>query len=136
LIHYMDSCALLKLVKREVDTAALRAWMKSLGPDDKLATSELAELELTRMLTRHGLSPQEVSERVNSVLDLVGVVSFSQVVLRTAVAFRIQRLGTLDSLHLATAELVRSDLGSFVTYDKELAAAAADQGLNVVTPSA
>lgn len=136
MIHYIDSCALIKLIKPEAETTALRAWLKRLDESDALATSELTELELTRTMTRHGASTREATERVNAVLNLVGVVGFSKVILRTAIAHQIQRLGTLDSIHLATAELFRSQLGSFVTYDKELAAAAREQGLEVVAPGA
>jgi predicted nucleic acid-binding protein len=135
LIHYLDSRALVKLIKQEAESTALRNWMRGLDADDKFATSVLAELELTRSLTRHGLSKQEVIDEISGILDLVGVVKLSEVVLRTAIAYRIPKLGTLDSLHLATSELFRSELGSFVTYDKELAAAAEQQGLNVVAPA-
>jgi predicted nucleic acid-binding protein len=136
MIHYIDSCALLKLTKIEAESTALRAWIKSLGADDSLATSELAELELTRSLTRFGVPGKEVAERVGGILDFVDVASISQVILRTAISYRIRRLGTLDSIHLATAEFMRSGLRSFVTYDKELAAAAEEQGLEVVAPGA
>ncbi|WP_051704599.1 type II toxin-antitoxin system VapC family toxin [Glycomyces sp. NRRL B-16210] len=135
MIHYADSCALFKLIKNEPESTALRTWMRRLDAEDRLATSELAELELTRTLARHGYSAEEAAKRVNSVLDFVGVLAVTKVVLRTAIAYRIERLGTLDSLHLATAELFRDQLGSFVTYDKELAAAATEQGLTVIAPS-
>ena len=136
MIHYIDSCALLKLLKTEAESTALRAWIKGLDGDDSLATSELAELELTRSLTRYGVPDREIPEHVSGVLDLVDVASISQVILRTATSYRIRRLGALDSIHLATAEFMRSGLGYFVTYDKELAAAAEDQGLKVVAPGA
>jgi predicted nucleic acid-binding protein len=127
---------LLKLAKIEAESTALRAWIKGLGADDSLATSELAELGLTRSLTRFGVPDRDVAERVNWLLDFVDVAGISQVVLRTAISYRIRRLGTLDSIHLATAEFMRSGLSSFVTYDKELAAAAREQGLEVVAPGA
>jgi predicted nucleic acid-binding protein len=125
----------MKLARAEAESAALRSWMRKLDADDKIATSALAELELTRSLTRHGLQPYEVVEEVANVLDVVGVVKISEVVIQNAIAYRNRRLGTLDAIHLATAELLRVDLASFVTYDKELAAAAIDQGLSVVAPS-
>lgn len=42
---------------------------------------------------------------------------------------------SLDAIHLATAELVREDLGSLVTYDERMAAAAEQLGYRVVRPS-
>lgn len=135
MIHYIDTCALLKLVRFEAESKALRTWVKRLDSSDSLATSELAELELTRSLTRLGEPPQLVAEKTNDILDMVDVAGLSQVILRTAIAFQIRRLGTLDAIHLATAELLRAELGSFITYDKELAAAANEQGLTVLAPS-
>jgi predicted nucleic acid-binding protein len=127
---------LLKLSKIEAESTALRAWIKGLGADDSLATSELSELELTRSLTRFGVPDREIAERVGWLLDFVDVAGISPVVLRTATAYRIRRIGALDSIHLATAEFMRSGLSSFVTYDKELTAAAREQGLEVIAPGA
>ncbi|WP_100444095.1 type II toxin-antitoxin system VapC family toxin [Glycomyces xiaoerkulensis] len=134
-MHYVDTCALLKLVKAESETAALRSWVKGLSADEALVTSELAELELTRSLTRHGVESGIIADLVNEVLDMVDVAVLSKVVLCTAIGYRIQRLGSLDAIHLATAELFRSELGNVVTYDKELAAAAEVQGLKVIAPT-
>ncbi|WP_240192503.1 PIN domain-containing protein [Glycomyces sp. YM15] len=102
--------------------------------DDTLVTSELAQLELTRTLVRLGFSTKVVAERVGEIPDNVDVAYISRVTFQAAVNYRIQRLGSLDSIHLATAELFRSELGSFVTYDKELGAAAEEQGLKVEAP--
>lgn len=135
MIHYLDTCALLKLVKVEAETTALRAWMKNLAPDDAVVTSQLAELELSRALTRNGTPADDVAELVEEILGTVDVVVVSQAVLRVAIAYRIKRLGSLDSIHLATAEMFGVELQSFVTYDSELADAAKDRGLPVVAPA-
>lgn len=52
-----------------------------------------------------------------------------------ATAYQARRLGTLDSVHLTTAEPFRMDLTAFVTYDDELAGAATDLGLPVHVPA-
>lgn len=43
-------------------------------------------------------------------------------------------LRLLDAIHLATAEMLRSDLAGFVVYDRRLAEAARAHGLNVWSP--
>lgn len=50
-------------------------------------------------------------------------------------AYQARRLGTPDSIHLATAEPFRVGLTAFVTYDGELARAATDFGLPVHAPA-
>ncbi len=50
-------------------------------------------------------------------------------------AYRVPRLGSLDAIHLASADPFRAELTGFVTYDHELAKAAADLGFPVVAPS-
>ena len=44
-------------------------------------------------------------------------------------------LRALDSIHLASALTMASDLGVFVAYDRRLLDAAADAGLAVASPS-
>jgi predicted nucleic acid-binding protein len=44
-------------------------------------------------------------------------------------------VGSLDAIHLATALRIRSQLTSFVTYDKRLADAAQAAGLTVDMPA-
>jgi predicted nucleic acid-binding protein len=44
-------------------------------------------------------------------------------------------LGSLDAVHLATADPFRDELTQFVTYDRELAAAADERGFPVSAPS-
>jgi predicted nucleic acid-binding protein len=44
-------------------------------------------------------------------------------------------LRSLDAIHLASAELLGSDMRSFVTYDDRLATAAASRGYRVIRPA-
>ena len=57
---YFDTSALVKFVKREPESEALRSWRGRLPPGTELATSELAELEITRTLLRAGVDHQRV----------------------------------------------------------------------------
>jgi predicted nucleic acid-binding protein len=56
-------------------------------------------------------------------------------VLSRAISYRLPRLGSLDAIHLASADPFRSDLTELVTYDQELAKAASDLGFPTSTPS-
>jgi predicted nucleic acid-binding protein len=63
------------------------------------------------------------------------VVDLTSTVLARAVAYRVPQLGSLDAIHLASADPFRSELSEFVTYDKELARAAVDLGFPVSAPA-
>jgi hypothetical protein len=55
-------------------------------------------------------------------------------VLGRADAYQVQRLGSLDAIHLAGADRCRAELTGFVTYDRELTAAATRLGPRLVAP--
>jgi hypothetical protein len=63
------------------------------------------------------------------------LVDVTSTVLTRARSYGIQRLGSLDAIHLATADPFLTELTGFVTYDAELAAAASELGLLVVAPA-
>lgn len=132
---YLDACALFKFVKQEKETEALRAWRRTLPGGTELVTSDLATLEITRTLLRAGADHQRVPYFTGLALRGVYLVDVTSTVLARAVAYRVRRLGSLDAIHLATADPFRTELTDFVTYDHELAAAAADLGLPVSAPS-
>jgi hypothetical protein len=52
---YLDACALVKFVKSERETSALRAWRQELQSPTELITSTLSQLEVTRTLLRAGV---------------------------------------------------------------------------------
>ena len=132
---YLDSCALIKFIKAEPETAALRAWRQGLPDGAELVTSELSQLEITRTLFRAGADHQRVPYFAAQALQGIYLVDLTSTVLGRAVAYRLPRLGSLDAIHLASAEPFRSDLTDFVTYDHELAGAATDLGFPASAPS-
>jgi len=129
------TCAALKLVKPERETAALRAWRAALPPGTELVTSELARLEIARTLLRARVDPQRVPFFTEQALQSLYLLDVTRVVLARAVAFQAERLGSLDAIHLASAEPFRTELTDFVTYDLELSAAASDLGMPVRAPA-
>lgn len=131
---YLDSCALLKFIKPEKESDALRAWRAALPEPTELLTSDLARLEITRTLHRAGVDPQRIAHYAGQALRGVYLIDLTSTVLARATAYQTQSLGTLDSIHLATADPFRVGITAFVTYDNELATAAADFGLPVHAP--
>ena len=132
---YLDSCALLKFIKAERETDALRAWRAALPPETELVTSVLARLEINRTLLRARVDHQRVPYFAGQALKGVYLVDLTSIVLERAGAYRVPRLGSLDSIHLATADPFRNELTAFVTYDRELGQAAAGLGFPVEAPA-
>lgn len=131
---YLDSCALVKFIRAEPETGALRAWRLALGEDRELVTSELAQLEITRTLLRAGIDHQRVPHICAQALRGVHLVDLTRTVLARAMSYRTPRLGSLDAIHLASADPFRPELTDFVTYDHELGAAAEELGFPVSAP--
>ena len=132
---YFDSSALLKFVKPEKESDALRTWRGSLAASVELVTSKLAGLEITRTLLRAGVERQRVPYITGQALRGMYVIDVTSTVLARARGYGIRHLGSLDAVHLATADPFRADLTDFVTYDVELAAAAAELGIPSAAPS-
>ena len=132
---YLDACALVKFIKPERETQALRAWRAALPKDTERVSSELATLEIARALVRAGVDPTRVPYYVGQALRGVYVVDLSSTVLDRARSYQVADLGSLDAIHLATADPFRTELTDFVTYDSELAAAASDLGFPVTVPA-
>jgi uncharacterized protein len=132
---YFDACALVKFIRPEKETGALRNWRQGLDESIELITSELARLELTRTLLRAGVDHTRVGHYVNQALRGIYLVDLTSTVLARAAAYQTPRLGSLDAIHLASADPFRTDLTDLVTYDQELARAAHDLGFPVTTPA-
>lgn len=132
---YLDACALLKFIKPEAESAALRQWRETLPEDTELITSELARLEITRALLRAGVDHQQVPYFAGQAVRGVYLVDLTTTVLSRAMAYQTSRLGSLDAVHLASAEPFRTELSALVTYDKELASAAQELGFPVTAPA-
>ncbi len=126
----MDASALMKLVRREDETAALRDWM-SVRSEQPVISSELGRVEVLRAARRVGDRASTEARAVVADLDLVPL---DRAVQDLACDVAGPPLRTLDALHLASATQLGEDLAAFVTYDQRLAAAARTAGLVVATP--
>lgn len=139
---YLDTCALVKLVHPEPETDALRAFLKERVRVPKF-TSTITLAELLRAVRR---ANHDQAGRAAALLDaelaqarqLLGtlrMVETTRAVLADAAESPGPFLRTLDAIHLTAAVRFRLGLSAFVTYDKRLAAAAAEAGLPVAAPS-
>jgi predicted nucleic acid-binding protein len=130
-VIYLDSSALLKLVRAEAESADLTAWLAE-RPDAPLVSSALVEVEVIRACRR-------IDERLvgigRALLGVLDVVPLDGQVLETAAELSGPGLRSLDVLHLASALVLDPDLDVFVAYDARLVAAARAVGLEVATPS-
>jgi predicted nucleic acid-binding protein len=134
-VIYLDSNALVKLIREENHTVELLAWLDQ-QDDHEYVASSLVEIEVPRALLRN--QPAALSA-VKERLRQVSRLEMDAPVRAAAAAYRDPYLRPLDAIHLATAEnLVASGkrITAFVTYDKRLGAAAAEVGLIVVAPGA
>jgi predicted nucleic acid-binding protein len=133
-VIYLDTAALVKLVRVEAESAALVTWLNARATEP-LVASALVEVELPRALRR---SQPGVLGGVAAVLARLHRVEINAAVRATAGAYPDPLLRSLDAIHLATAELLLASgkaITAFVTYDKRLAEAASQVGLPTVGPS-
>lgn len=135
-LFYADSSALVKLVRDEPESEALRTFVA--GAD--LVSCDLVLTELPRAVRRAALHDTQVPvdvllARSAHVLEALALRPVDRTVLLAAGALAEPALRALDAIHIAAAEAV-SPIDGFVTYDERQAAAARLAGLRTVAPGA
>jgi len=132
-VIYLDTSALMKLVRIEAGSDDLADWL-----DQRIempwVTSTLAEVELPRAIIRTGQLERLAS--VPAVLARLDLFEIDDVIRSTAVAYQDPHLRSLDAIHLATASVAASvaNLAALVTYDSRLAETAASLGMPTAAP--
>jgi len=129
---YLDSSAAVKLFTAEAESPALASVVRELigSGVGRLFLSRLTQLETVRSLRRKGEDPT-VADRFFEAADLVDIRSKD---FEKAQHVLPSSLRSLDALHLVSA-LRLSELGiAMVTYDRQLAEAAAAAGLRAISP--
>ncbi len=131
---YLDTSALVKLIRREDESDALGDWL-----DERIhmpwITSTLAEVELARAI--RAAAPEGLPA-VPSLLARLDRFEIDPVIRSTAAAYPDSGLRTLDAIHLATAQTAAAvaPLTAFVTYDSRLAEAAQRLAITAVVAPA
>jgi predicted nucleic acid-binding protein len=135
-LFYVDASALVKLVRDEPESHALRAFLT----DADLVSCELVLTEIPRAIRRAtARDPQLGMEvligRAGELLDAIALQPLDRALLLAAGAFAEPALRALDAIHVAAAVDV-VPLDGFVSYDERQAAAARLAGLRTMSPGA
>jgi uncharacterized protein len=131
-VIYLDTSALVKLIRIEVGSNDLGDWLDE-RTEMPWITSVLAEIELPRAIW--AVAPEGLSA-VPSVLARLDRFEIDPVIRATAAAYPDPGLRSVDAIHLATAQTAASTapLTALVTYDSRLSQAADAMGMTVVAP--
>jgi predicted nucleic acid-binding protein len=129
-VLYADSSALVKLLVREPESAALAAWIPR---NARVLSSDVSLIEVGRFLRVSGLA-DELETDLGDALSGCSLVDIDRSVVRAAAALASESLKPLDAIQLATALDVDPD--AMLVYDRVLARAAARLGLRVESPGA
>ena len=129
---YLDSAALVKLVRLERFSQELVNWLNE-RPGLPLVSSALAEVEVPRAIRK---AAPDALPAVPATLARLYRLEIDATVRSTAAALIDPNLRTLDAIHVATAIGLGSELQAFVSYDQRLLQAAGDLGLAVASPGA
>lgn len=125
-VSYLDTSAAVKLLVEEPESEALLA---GLSDGRRLVASWLLHTQLHCAAGRH---PETIElPAVQAVLDSVDLVDLTRGDMIAAGTHALLRSN--DAIHLAAA--IRLAVDEIVTYDAELAAAAASAGLSVFAPA-
>jgi uncharacterized protein len=135
-IFYVDASALVKLVRDEDESSALRAYLA--GAD--LVSSELILTEVPRAVQRAvanepALPRDLLLERAGELIDALALRPLDRGLLAGAGALAEPTLRALDAIHVASAVDLHP-IEAFVTYDERQAAAARLAGLRTMAPGA
>jgi predicted nucleic acid-binding protein len=133
-LFYADASALVKLVRREDETAALGTFLA--GAD--IISSELVLTEVPRAVHRAAsddptLPLDALLARADDVLQALALLPVDRALLLAAGAIAEPMLRALDAIHIASAVAVLP-IDAFVTYDDRQGAAARLAGLRTVAP--
>lgn len=126
-------------------SVAIRILLSELGRLDssgyKLIASELLHVECMRVLHRHRLTGAiddsvlgEKVSQLNALIDELDIIPVSRLILAKASHPMPTVLGTLDAIHLATAQLWqerRNEPVTILTHDNQFQAAARALGMAV-----
>lgn len=128
-VLFLDSSAVTRLVVSEPESAALAERLAG----QVLVASALLVTEVTRAVRRAvGRSHDSVLVEALGLIDLVVV---DRGILTAAAELAPDSLRTLDSIHLASALVLRGRVSALVGYDDRLLEAAQAAGLAVERPS-
>ncbi len=116
---YLDSSALVKLVVEEPESRALRRYRRA---EPRRVSCGRARTEVLRALRPLGPVATAAARRLLQHVDLIRL---DDALLDAAGMLEPNGLRSLDTIHLAAAQLVAPGLHAVVTYDRRMADSAA-----------
>jgi predicted nucleic acid-binding protein len=128
---YLDSSALVKLVEREAESDALRAYLSRYRGDERVS-SDLARVEVVRSVLGGG--PAAITHARRQLGRLYLVALDRELLDRAATLAPTSIVRSLDAIHLASAQLMGGDLRAVITYDARMAEVGATLGMTVEAP--
>ncbi len=133
-VFYADSSALVKLIREEAESTALRTYLE--GAD--LVSSELILTEIPRAVRRAvarnpALPLGLLLKRAGELIDALALRPLDRALLAGAGALVEPALRALDAIHVASA-VDLDPIEAFVSYDERQAAAARLAGLRTMAP--
>lgn len=134
-LFYTDASALVKLLREEPESPALRAFLA----DADLLCSELVLAEVPRAIRRAAADdprlPRDVLlARAAELFDALALLPLNRDLLAAAGALDEPALRTLDAIHVIAA-IDLSPIDAFVTYDERQGATARLAGLRTMSPA-
>ena len=124
---YIDSSAIIKLIKPELESNSL---LQKLPP--LLTTSQLSRVEVIRTINSH--HPILLEDAYDVLVD-IPMLQVDYAVLSGAENLpAFIKLRALDSIHMATALSMKSEIEGIITYDKEMVTAAVALGFKTLSP--
>jgi hypothetical protein len=132
-VIYLDSSAILKLVRPEQESPFLVTWLNARSIED-VVTSKLAEVEVPRTLRRD--EPVRLGATAG-VLARLHRIELDDTIRSMAGAYPFPELRSPDAIHLATAEFLMScgkTVSWFVSYHEYLTDIARKVGLEPAAP--
>ena len=133
-LFYADASALVKLVREEPESAALRSYLD----EADVVACELVLTEVPRAVRRASAGdpalPLDILlSRAGQLLDAVALLPCDRGLMEAAGALAEPALRTLDAIHVVAAILV-TPIDAFISYDERQGAAARLAGLRTVAP--
>ena len=124
---FIDSSAIIKLIKPEKESAAL---IKKLP--NGLIASRISRVEVTRTIIRH--EPDLLDATYDVLADIQMVPVEDPIITIAENLPQFIDLRSLDSLHIASALSIKNVLKGIITYDKEMVKAAVALGFKTLSP--
>jgi predicted nucleic acid-binding protein len=124
---YIDSSAIIKLIKPEAETKILLQKLPV-----AITTSKLSRVEVIRTINLN--FPDLLEDAYDILVDIPMVAVDHSVLLGAENLPAFIKLRALDSIHMATAFSIKNEIEGVITYDKEMVKAAVALGFKTMSP--